>query len=533
MSARVPHECMPAAWRCAASVATGVVRVPVVHQCPDSLAPPTRRSLAISRCVNHPHIVRFIGSEVRASRVCIFTEYLGGGSVRSRIRKFGAFDESLAARYTRHLLLSLEYLHARGIVHCDVKCANILLDDNGGSKLADFGDALPVSADGWVHEYGHLHGTPRDLAPEAITSRHNGPPRDIWAAGCTLIYMLTGQPAWRHKPIRSVEQLVAFIDHTRETPLSADIAASVSSDAADFLRLTFVRDPLKRPSATQLLSHPFVARTRSAPRVMVLGHVEGELQGRKSPPANETRAPRRSLAPRDEVERKSPRADVSVGTDASGGMILVHPTPLGRHCSGSSKSSTDSGRGGFPIDNAVVSPAAAHTEPVLVLPSEASATGPSDRAAADVESAVWVGGVVGAAPPGTPMPAVTKSQFGSSASGLSGVSSVATSTATASMDHSRDGPRSPDLQAPASTITRSQSSGAPRVRDLGRKAAGHQAGAARSASVPNAISAAMFATPMRAPRGVRRSGGDGRPWSDEAARVYPPVPLTGRQRRSV
>lgn len=497
-----------------------------------------------ARSVKHPHILEFIGSEVRANRLCIFTEYVGGGSMRSRIRKFGAFDESLAARYLRQLLLSLEYLHARGIVHCDVKCANILLDDHGGSKLADFGDALHVSADGWVHEHGHLHGTPRYLAPEAITSEHNGPPRDVWAAGCTLIYMLTGQPAWRHKPIRSVEQLVAFIDHTRETPVTADIAAGLSAEAADFLRLTFIRDPLRRPSATQLLSHPFVARSHRLSGAVASGSVPSMAGESISPPADETRAPARSPAV---LAKGMFGQDRVVGTDGTprSGELLVQPAPgepLERHCSGSSKSSTDSGRGGFPCSNTSARPPVSRPQQ-LVIPRDRSRDATKRWVAAEIECAVVVGGVVGATPPGQPSPYPTKAAFGSAMSGLSATSSVAASTATVSVDRSSDAgvsavdgfalARASPASAASTAFARSHSGGAPRIQSLGRTAATGQrpTAVARCASGPcGQPSLTQASTPLRARPAARRSGGDGRPWSDPAE-TRPDVQLCGTPKR--
>lgn len=224
-----------------------------------------QRELNLLQKVQHRHVIKFLGSELRSKKLCLFTEYLSGGTLRRLIRKFGALNEALAARYTRHMLLALEYLHSEGVVHCDVKCSNVLLDEQGRATLADFGDAMAVSPDGWLHEGGHLHGTPRYLAPETISGRYNGAPRDVWAVGCSLVYMLTGRPPWRHMPIKDVQDLLSHIHSTEETPLTPEIEAGLSDTAVDFLRHILRRDPLERASAAQLLRHPFVTQNADTP----------------------------------------------------------------------------------------------------------------------------------------------------------------------------------------------------------------------------------------------------------------------------
>ena len=211
--------------------------------------------------MRHPHVVEFKGSEVRSHKLRIFTEYLSGGSVQDALRAFGCFEEKLAARYTRHLLRALVHVHSQRLVHCDVKCANLLLDKDGRAKLADFGDTEPTNGHGWVkRQTASLRGTPRYLAPEIATGTHNGAPRDIWAVGCCLVYMLSGNAPWRHVPIHDVQKLMAFVSTTHTTPLQASLAQGLSADAVDFLNLTFTRNPVHRPSAEALLRHPFIAR---------------------------------------------------------------------------------------------------------------------------------------------------------------------------------------------------------------------------------------------------------------------------------
>ena len=91
------------------------------------------------KALSHNHIVSYLGTRTEKSKILIFLEYADRGSLRQFYQRRGALKEPQAANCTRQILHGLNYLHANGIAHRDIKCANCLLTKGGVIKLADFG----------------------------------------------------------------------------------------------------------------------------------------------------------------------------------------------------------------------------------------------------------------------------------------------------------------------------------------------------------------------------------------------------------
>ena len=98
------------------------------------------------RALNHPNIVKYFGSEIHEdqSGVDIILEFVPGGSIKQLLEKFMQFDERLVKIYTRQMLEGLKYLHDNSIIHRDLKCANVLVDNRGTIKLSDFGASKKI-----------------------------------------------------------------------------------------------------------------------------------------------------------------------------------------------------------------------------------------------------------------------------------------------------------------------------------------------------------------------------------------------------
>ncbi|KAK3436876.1 hypothetical protein EUGRSUZ_E03542 [Eucalyptus grandis] len=136
----------------------------------------------------------------------------------------------------------------------DIKCANILVDARSCVKLADFGLAKVIKKNDAKSSKGSL----RWMAPEVVNPKNKsyGSAPDIWSLGCTVLEMLT-----RRYPYSHLEEAPAVYKIGQgELPLVPDF---LSSDARGFILCCLQVDPNKRPSAAELLGHPFVRNASS------------------------------------------------------------------------------------------------------------------------------------------------------------------------------------------------------------------------------------------------------------------------------
>ena len=207
-----------------------------------------------------PYIVQCLGTEEEEEdqgKLNVFMEYMAGGNLADMVHKFGgSLDEEVVRVYTREILHGLEHLHQHGIVHCDLKCKNVLLGSSGNIKLADFGSAKRVKeANCWQS----IGGTPLWMAPEVLRNESLDFAADIWSLGCTVIEMATGTPPWAHQ-VSNPTTAVLMIAHGHGIP---HFPPHFSKEGLDFLTRCFERHPNKRPTVQDLLTHPFVSTPSS------------------------------------------------------------------------------------------------------------------------------------------------------------------------------------------------------------------------------------------------------------------------------
>ncbi|CAI9755458.1 unnamed protein product [Fraxinus pennsylvanica] len=213
------------------------------------------QEIALLSRLRHPNIVQYYGSEIVDDKLYIYLEYVSGGSIYKILQEYGHLGEAAIRSYAKQILSGLVYLHAKNTVHRDIKGANILVEPNGRVKLADFGMAKHITGPSCPLSF---KGSPHWMAPEVIkNSKGCNLAVDIWSLGCTVLEMATTKPPWSQ-----YEGVAAMfkVGNSKELPHIPDY---LSNEGNHFVRQCLQRDPTHRPTAAQLLEHPFIRNTPS------------------------------------------------------------------------------------------------------------------------------------------------------------------------------------------------------------------------------------------------------------------------------
>lgn len=210
----------------------------------------------LAACSGHKHILDLHDIYEDKDNFYLLTDLLEGGELFDRICVMGVYNESIAKSIIIPILDALKFIHAKEVLHRDVKPENLLLMDKSDGallKIADFGVAT------WLTELEKADypkcGTPEYLAPEMYGPRgcKYGKPVDVWALGCVIFIMLCG---WH--PFQVPDNLREQQHRIVNGDLSELEEEDITDDAKDIIRKMLCTDPSRRYTIEQLLRHPWL-----------------------------------------------------------------------------------------------------------------------------------------------------------------------------------------------------------------------------------------------------------------------------------
>jgi serine/threonine protein kinase len=215
----------------------------------------TREALSAARLSGEPHVITIFDVGEFGARPFIVMEYLSGGSLEQRLRKHGAQEPGEALEWLEQAAVALDAAHRNGVVHRDVKPANLLLDRNDNVHVADFGIASAAGMDSLTMT-GTVLGTAGYLSPEQAQGDRATPASDRYSLAVVAFELLSGQ-----RPYENESMTAEAAAHVHApVPSIAEICDGLPPELDPVFRRAMAKNPDERfPTAAE-----FVAAIRGA-----------------------------------------------------------------------------------------------------------------------------------------------------------------------------------------------------------------------------------------------------------------------------
>jgi ABC-type oligopeptide transport system substrate-binding subunit/class 3 adenylate cyclase/predicted Ser/Thr protein kinase len=233
------------------------------------------REWRIAAALEHPHVVPIHDAGEADGQLYIAMRYVEGSDLKELIRAESPLEPTRALRVVSQVADALDAAHARGLVHRDVKPANVLLDEAGNSYLCDFGLTKNVSSSSGLTGAGQLVGTLEYIAPEAIRGDPVDGRADQYSLACLLYECLTGEPPYR----REGEAQVLW-GHVEEAPPRSSERRPELPKALDrVLAVGMAKDPdVRFASCGELAAAALAALSGLEPSLPADARAEGLLR---------------------------------------------------------------------------------------------------------------------------------------------------------------------------------------------------------------------------------------------------------------
>ena len=221
-------------------VAIKALKADLMARAPQTVERFMREGEALRR-LNHPNIVKLLASVQEADRHYLVLEYAPGGSLQALLETEGSLAMPQVVEMALDLADALTRAHRLGIIHRDLKAANVLLSEDGLPRLTDFGIAHLVG-ERRLTETGLVLGTIDYLSPEAINGETTEGRADIWAFGVLLYEMLAGERPFSGQSIPDVMRAIT----TEPVPDLAQVRPDVSAELAALVQGMLVKELAQR-----------------------------------------------------------------------------------------------------------------------------------------------------------------------------------------------------------------------------------------------------------------------------------------------
>ena len=210
-----------------------------------------RREVEIQSRLIHPNVCRLFGFFVDETHAYLTLEYCSNGMLYKLLREKKYFSEERTVRYAIDIARALAYCHERHVIHRDIKLENLLIDENGSIKLADFGWSVHVPPTAPPEELRRttLCGTPEYLSPEIVAGTPHNKATDIWSFGVLIYEFLHGKtPFVEPDEEKMFDRILTCDIRWNENPRIA-----LSSSATKFIKKLLQVDMEKRLSAKNVV----------------------------------------------------------------------------------------------------------------------------------------------------------------------------------------------------------------------------------------------------------------------------------------
>ena len=200
-----------------------------------------------------PYIVAFHDAFITPSEgnISIVLEYMDGGSLQDIVDTGGCNLESVLANISYRFLLGIDFIHDHHQLHRDIKPSNLLINHHGAVKISDFGIVREMEST--VAKASTFVGTLTYMSPERISGQEYSYASDIWSFGLSLLTVAIGR-----YPLQTDGGYWGLLHSLKDEP-SPELPENEFSDVfRDFIDLCLQKDPKERPSAKELLEHPFL-----------------------------------------------------------------------------------------------------------------------------------------------------------------------------------------------------------------------------------------------------------------------------------